>query len=325
MKVSKLVSACAASAFVLALFDATAAEAGMRRSFSTNSGARMMVAKRQVQPRVQVKKVPVLKKNLAAKKIITKTPVTKKLATKAPAKLVAKNGMPKFVAKNHLKLGKAKIKGLPVFKPVQTTKVLKGRLALPQNIKPKLTLTLAPKKQFQMGMSPFIQKHWKKSFFWVAVAGLGYITVPELYYDRFMGYVNLDDPDYDACVKLLSYAALEEEEFYMVREPMPPTATYRYRATSAPDPKVVAITPQEGGTACALTPFVERKWNQAFVWVQVPEMGNVTVPEDYYDRFHGYVSGEPPNYIGACQVLVEAAAADMMAATTVDVKRTDYN
>jgi len=316
MRIAKLVSACAASAMALALFDATVAEAASNRSFAARSVSRTLVAKRQVN-----RQPTVLKKKVVTKKIAT----TPKLVKKAPSKLIAKGPTHKFVAKNGLKLGKAKLANLPVHKAVVGNTLFKGRLGVPQNVKPKLTLMVAPKKQFQMRMSPFIQKHWKKSFFWVAVAGLGYITVPEFYYDRFMGYVNLDDPDYDACIKLLSYAALEEEEFYMVREPMPPTAVYRYSAKTAPTPKEVAVTPQEGGTACALTPFVERKWNRAFVWVQVPEMGNVTVPEDYYDRFHGFVSGEPPNYIGACQVLVEAAAADMMATTSLDVKRPDYN
>ena len=50
----------------------------------------------------------------------------------------------------------------------------------------------------------------------------------------------------------------------------------------------------------------------SFVWVQIPQTGNVTVPEDYYDRFHANVAASPPDYQAACAVLVEAAAADMM-------------
>ena len=330
MKFSKLVSACAASAMALALFDVTAAEAAKgRSSFSANSGSRMMVAKRQTQPRVKVKQQAIVKKNFVAKKtFVAKKVVTKKLVTKAPSKIVTKPLKAKLVAKNHLKFGKVKLKGLPVHKAVVGNKLFKAKLAVPLNIKPKFTVLKAPKPQFQKMMGPFVQKHWKKAFFWVAVAGVGYVTVPELYYDRFYDCVNLDDPDYDGCVRVLSYATYDEiieEEPVRERYSMPSNATYRYSAKSAPTPKEVALTPQEGGTACALTPFVERKWNRAFVWVKVPEMGNVTVPEDYYDRFHGQVSGEPPNYVGACQVLVEAAATDMMAATTLDVKRSDYN
>jgi len=328
MRIAKLVSACAASAMALALFEATAAEAASNRTFAARSVSRTLVAKRQVTKQTTIVKKKVITKKVVTKQVLTKKVIkTPKLVTKVPSKLISK-GLHKFVVKNSgLKLGTVKIKNLPIHKAVAGNALFKARLGVPQGMKPKITLTIAPKKQYQLRMSPFIQKHWKKSFFWIAIAGIGYITVPEFYYDRFVTYVNLDDPDYDECIKLLSYAALEEEEFYMVREPMPPTAVYRYSAKTAPTPapKDVALNPQEGGTACALTPFVERKWNRAFVWVQVPEMGSVTVPEDYYDRFYGHVSGEPPNFIGACQVLVEAAAADMMASTSIDVKRTDYN
>ena len=61
---------------------------------------------------------------------------------------------------------------------------------------------------------------------------------------------------------------------------------------------------------CRWEDFVERKWNREFVWVQIPQTGNVTVPEDQYDRFYRYASAEPPNYPAACKVLVDAAAAD---------------
>ena len=71
-------------------------------------------------------------------------------------------------------------------------------------------------------------------------------------------------------------------------------------------------------TAC-FEPFVERKWNHAFVWVQIPQIGNVTVPEDHYDRFYTYVGQEPPNYGSACKLLVEALAADTVAAATVEI------
>jgi hypothetical protein len=82
---------------------------------------------------------------------------------------------------SHLKLGKAG--KLPVFKPVMATAALKGRVGVPiQNFKPKLTLMKAPKPQFAHKLSPFVQRHWKKAFLWVAVAGIGYMTIPELYH-----------------------------------------------------------------------------------------------------------------------------------------------
>ena len=81
---------------------------------------------------------------------------------------------------------------------------------------------------------------------------------------------------------------------------MPSTAAYRYTAKVEPT--------QEVKQTCSFEPFVERQWNQSYVWVQIPQTGNVTVPEDYYDRFYGKVGGEPPNYADACKVLVEAAA-----------------
>jgi hypothetical protein len=47
--------------------------------------------------------------------------------------------------------------------------------------------------------------------------------------------------------------------------------------------------------------------------VQIPGVGNVTVPEGYYDRFYANVAQEPPNYSSACKLLVEALAADTAA------------
>ena len=135
-------------------------------------------------------------------------------------------------------------------------------------------------------MAPFVQRHWKKAFFWVAVAGIGYLTIPEIYYERFLGYVDIDDPDYEGCIHLLSLAAFEEEEeIVRVRRPMPTNAAYRYSASVAPEPAV------SSGPSCALEPFIERSWSRPFVWVQIPKVGNVTVPEEYYDRFYEFCRG----------------------------------
>jgi hypothetical protein len=218
-----------------------------------------------------------------------------------------------FVNKGTLGSGKFALGKLPVVKAAAGNAHLVGRLNVPKNFKPKLTLAHAPNGNLKLRLAPFVQRHWKKSFFWVAVAGLGYITVPELYYDRFYRCAGVDDPDYEGCISVLSYAALEEEDQMVgrVRTTMPGTAAYRYTAKVEPAP--------EAKQTCSLEPFVDRQWNRSFVWVQIPQTGNVTVPEDYYDRFYGKVGGEPPNYVAACQVLVEAAAADTVATTAPDL------
>jgi len=216
-----------------------------------------------------------------------------------------------FVSQSTLKPAKLNLASLPTHKAVAGKAHMVGRLAVPKNnFKPKLILAHAPKPG--VNFKPFVQRHWKKAFFWVAVAGVGYVTVPELYYDRFYRCTSVDDPDYDHCVSILSYAALEEEEIIgRVRAPMPSNASYRYTVATAPT--------QEAKETCSFEPFVERQWNRAYVWVQVPETGNVTVPEDVYDRFYGKAGGEPPNYPAACKVLVEAAAADTVATTGPDL------
>ncbi len=207
-------------------------------------------------------------------------------------------------------------KNLPLFKPALNSGPLKGRLTLPQNIQPKVTLVKAPKALLAPRFSPFVQRHWKKAFFWVAVAGIGYVTIPEYYYDRWLAYVDEDEPDYDNALTLLSLAALDEEEG-VVRVSKPADVPYRYSAPVGPT-KVAApqdtTDPNSRATAdagsCTMKPFVDRQWSQPYSWVQIPEVGNVTVPDQTYDRFIGFMAGEPPNYTNACTVLAEAAAGD---------------
>ncbi len=185
--------------------------------------------------------------------------------------------------------------------------ILAGRVAVPGNLRPKITLTRPPHVSLRPRLVPFVQRHWRHPYFWAAVAGLGYLTIPELYYDRFHTCVGVDDPDYGCAVDLLSAAALEEEQATArVHHPMPAGAAYRYAAKVAPD---------RGAGSCSFAPFVERQWNRSFVWVQIPEAGNITVPEDYYDRFIDHAGKESPDYPAACKVLVEAAAADTVATT----------
>jgi hypothetical protein len=210
--------------------------------------------------------------------------------------------------------GKNALRNLPVSKAVAGTALTRGRVAVPTNLRPRITLSRAPAIAFRPRLLPFVQRHWRNPFFWAAVAGIGYLTIPELYYDRFYSCVNMDDPDYGCAVDLLSAAALDEDkETARVRYPMPPTATYKYTAHAAP-----AAEPN----ACTLDPFVERQWNVAFVWVQIPQVGNVTVPEDYYDRFFVDISKDPPDYTAACKVLAEALAGDTVAASTAEMGQT---
>jgi hypothetical protein len=211
-------------------------------------------------------------------------------------------------------LHETRLSKLPKRTIVAGSTFFKGRLNVPQNIKPKLTYLKSANPQFQKKMSPFVQKYWKKPYFWVALVDIGYVTVPELYYDRFLGCLEVED--YDGCVSLLSTAAIEEEDDAVrVRYPMPRTASYRFSAeveNTAGDNG--AVRPVNSPT-CSFDRFIERKWNTAFVWVRIPETGNVTVPEDYYERFRESLAGSPPNYQAGCAVLVEAAAADMMTLT----------
>ena len=131
--------------------------------------------------------------------------------------------------------GKGAARNLPVSKAVAGGASINGRVAVPKNLRPRLTVIRPPHVGFRPRLAPFVQRHWRHPFFWAAVAGVGYLTVPDLYYDRFYGCVNADDPDYGCAVDLLSSAALDEElGTTRVRYPMPSTAAYRYSANVAP-------------------------------------------------------------------------------------------
>lgn len=317
MRIAILASASTAIALALGLFDSTPAEAAKNRSVTVRRAPAATVVKpRTLQRQVKTRHVPKVK---IEKKIVTKTPLKldKKVMTKTP--LVGTGGAAAFVKKGGPQLN---LKSLPLTKAVASTPMRVGRVSLPmkKDFKPKLTLVKPPKAQLQYRMAPFVQRHWKKAFFWVAVAGIGYLTIPEIYYERFLGYVEVDDPDYEGCIHLLSLAAFEEEEeIVRVRRPMPTNAAYRYSAPEAPEPVVVS-----SGPSCAFEPFIERSWSRPFVWVQIPKIGNVTVPEEYYDRFYDFIAAAPPNYPSACTVLVEAAAADTVATTSFDFQRPEF-
>jgi hypothetical protein len=238
-----------------------------------------------------------------------------KHVTKVDKAILKKTTSFRTVQNGTLKSGNLHLAKLPVLKTASGKAGLLGRLSVPKNLKPKLTLAHAPSADFKLRLAPFVQRHWKTSFFWVAVAGFGYLTVPELYYERFNRCSGVADTDYEECIRVLSYAVIEEEQqARRVHYAMPAGAVYRYRAKVEPT--------VEARQTCSFEPFVERKWNREFVWVEIPQTGNVTVPEEIYDKFAVKVDGEPPDYTAACKVLTEAAAADTVVATTaMDLER----
>jgi hypothetical protein len=383
MRTTIVVSAMAAAVVALTFFDATPTEAASRggRAISVRR-----VPSHAVQPR-------------AAHRPITRSTTRSTYVKKGTGRTFTKGAATTFVKKSTIGPGTLNLRSLPRQKSVASTALLQGRLAVPQNLKPKLTLTKAPLLKFRPRFAPFVQRHWRRAFFWIAIAGIGYLTIPELYYDRFYTCMSIYDPIYDDCAYILSYAALEEEE--VVRISMPAGAAYRYQAKAAVTPTAcpscrwdafverkwnqdyawvklpnvgnitvpdayyerfysyagatppnypqachtleeaaaakeesevtrvtmpgdavyryeAAAAPSQECTSCSLQPFVERKWNREYVWVQIPQTGNVTVPEDSYDRFYGYASAEPPNYAAACKVLVDAAASDTVMTTGLD-------
>lgn len=317
------VSAAAVMALVSVDFAAFAREAHARKSHSapSRSNSKPNTQVPRLQQRV-IQRHHVVRQPLVQKKPLVNQPILHKQP------LIGQNmkGLPKgvpFVAKKHAASPVAQQilvrKNLPFLKPTVVTGPLKPRVALPVNMAPKLTLVKPPKMALAPKFAPFVQRHWKKAFFWVAVAGIGYLTIPEYYYDRWAAYV--DEDDYDSAADLLALAALDDDD-QVVRIQKPESVAYRYQASVAPS-KVAAAPGDttESGIAstadaqagCTLQPFVDRQWSQPFSWVQVPEVGNVTVPDATYDRFISFVSSEPPNYRTACTVLAEAAAADTVA------------
>jgi hypothetical protein len=323
MNTLRIASASVAALVAVAMFDARPAEARKGfsggRSFSApraSMGSRPMM--RSAKPLSLGSKPKLTARHLSGPKTKLSHKHVGKLKQAGSTKLkhvgkidkgVLGKGASTKLGKAHLfKPAKLNLATLPKHKGMVGKAGLVGRIGVPKHIKPKLALAMGPKPHLKHAFAPFVQRHWKKSFFWVAVAGIGYVTVPHLYYDRFYTCTHTAYPDYDECARILSYAAVEEEEVSRVRYPMPSAATYRYTAKAQPT--------REARQACSFEPFVERKWNREFVWVQIPDTGNVTVPEDIYDTFQGKVDGEPPDYTAACKVLVEAAAADSVVATT---------
>src|SRR5262245_29627049 len=180
-----------------------------------------------------------------------------------------------------------------------------GILPVPVNLRPRITVLKPPGSAVRARLAAFVQRSWRGSFIWVAITGVGYITVPESIFADFQDFVSAGkNPDFDGIIAALSKAAVEDEDEIRVREPMPLDATYRLKV-SAPLP-----AQRESSSVCSFEPFIDRKWNRAFVWVLIADTGNVTVPEDAYDPFYTLVSAQPPNYPAACALLTEEAAKD---------------
>src|SRR5581483_10440392 len=220
MRTMALATVAAAAAVALSLFDAAPADAQFNPK-TFKAPARTAPRTLKVQPRTFTKKAIV-----KTPRTITKVPKT---ITKVPTKTITKLPTKTFVKKTTLGKGTVNLKTLPHYKPVAGKGLLKGKLPVPKHIQPKLKLANFPHQKYHHHFAPFIQRHWKGAFFWVAVAGIGYLTIPALYYDRFYSCVDVDDPIYDDCLYILDEAALEEEE--VVRISMPAQATYRYRAS----------------------------------------------------------------------------------------------
>jgi hypothetical protein len=291
MRTMTVVSAAAAAVVALTLFDATSSDAAVKgRSVTARSVQR--APSRSAQPRVHKQT------GNSNKSFVKKSTSSNQFKKGTSSNTLRKSTSSSFVKKSTIGGGTLNLRRLPLHKAAAGNQFLKARLAVPQNIKPKLTLTHSPSLKFRPRFAPFVQRHWKKAFFWVAVAGIGYLTIPELYYSSFYSCVSVDDPIWDDCSYILSYAALEEEE--VVRVSMPANTKYRYTLKTAAKPSDCP--------SCQWDRFVERKWNQSYAWVKLPEVGNITVPDAYYDRFYTYAGANPPNYPQACKVLEDAAA-----------------
>ena len=173
-----------------------------------------------------------------------------------------------------------------------------GRIAPPSNLIAKATL-IAPRTGFLTNrFQPFLQRHWRSAFFWVAIPTIGYLTIPESAYDRFYSYVSGPEPNYDGAVRYLAQVAVEEEGTQVVRVTTPIPVNYTVTATPEPtyDPR--------------FAPFVNRKWNSEFYTFSIPRVGNVTCPVAIKGQVQQLLQATPPQFGEALTLIEEAAAAD---------------
>lgn len=209
MRTMALATVAAAAAVALSLFDAAPADAQFNPK-SFKAPVRSVPRSLKMKPTFTKKAIVKTPKTIGkVPKTIGKLP--SKTITKVPTKTITKLPAKSFVKKATLGKGTVNLKALPHYKPVASKGLLKGKLPVPKNIQPKLKLAHFPHKKHHHHFAPFIQRPWKSAFFWVAVAGIGYLTIPALYYDRFYTCMDVDDPIYDDCLYILDEAALEEE------------------------------------------------------------------------------------------------------------------
>jgi hypothetical protein len=312
MRMIALASASAAVVVAITLFDLTPTEAAyVARRSTARTVTRAPTIRRAPQRSVQhVRPQRHVRSNRPQRHVQSHvlqkhTKSSTALTNKGSSKFVQKGG--NLHALTGSGVGKASLRTkLPHIHAVANSPGRRGRVGIPQNLRPRVTLLRGPRGNMGNRLRPFVQRYWKRSFFWVAIAGFGYLTIPEDYYDPFLEFVNADEPDYEGAVGLLSLAAVRDEDEDRVRYPMPADVGYRYKVGVAP-------IQREGRLSCQLELFVERKWNRPFSWVLIPKVGNITAPDDYYDRFYTFVAADPPDYPAACAVLVEAAATDTVA------------
>jgi len=184
---------------------------------------------------------------------------------------------------------------------VPATNLKLGRIAPPQNLVPRLTLAAAPAGFAASRWKPFLQRHWRSAFFWIAIPTIGYVTVPDWAYERFATFIEVPEPDYDGAVKYLSQVAVQEEGARVVRVAQAPAAT-QIRHT-------VAVAP-EAALEQRFQAFVNRQWSSEFVWISVPRIGNITCPVAVFDQVQSMLTQNPPRFADALAVLEEAAAND---------------
>ena len=199
---------------------------------------------------------------------------------------------------------------LPVHKAVAAHGHQSGRSGLPLALTPKHTLHKVVHANLHHSYRPFVQRHWKRAFFWIAVAGIGYVTVPEFGYDRFLTYVERDEPDYAGAARWLNECAVIEEGHDVPRVTPPAKVVPQAIVAVAPDAKYDDRFDR----------FVNRRWSTTYVWIMVPRVGNVTVPQTIAPQVEQMLGGNPPNFDAALAMMEEAAAADTVVAEAPQVE-----
>src|SRR5437867_1446664 len=130
MRTTMVVSAAVAAVVALTLFDATPTEAAVQRRSVT---VRKAPSVRSVQPRVH-------RSTGSANKFVKKGTSHNFVKKGTSSNFVKKSTSTNFVKKSTIGTGTLNLRRLPVHKVAAGNALLKGRLGVPQNIRPKLTL-----------------------------------------------------------------------------------------------------------------------------------------------------------------------------------------